>query len=138
MYPGFSGGPLLDTDGNVLGMITSGLGFGGPAVALPWSLVTQVAETLKTHGKVARGYLGIGSQPVTLSQQAKDLAGGQERGLLVIQVAEGGPGGDGRCAAGRYSRQTGWKRHQQCRRPAGTAQSESGGHQRDRFGGARG
>jgi S1-C subfamily serine protease len=91
MYPGFSGGALVDADGNVLGLITSGLGFGGPAVALPWSLVTQVADTLKTHGKVARGYLGIGSQPVTLSQQAKDLAGGQERGLLVIQVAESGP-----------------------------------------------
>jgi S1-C subfamily serine protease len=91
MYPGFSGGALVDTEGHVLGMITSGLGFGGPAVALPWGLVTQVAETLKTHGKVARGYLGIGSQPISLSQQAKDLAGGQERGLLVIQVAEGGP-----------------------------------------------
>jgi S1-C subfamily serine protease len=91
LYPGFSGGPLVDADGNALGMITSGLGFGGPAVALPWSLVTQVAETLKTHGKVARGYLGIGSQPVSLSQQARDLAGGQERGLLVIQVAENGP-----------------------------------------------
>jgi S1-C subfamily serine protease len=91
MYPGFSGGPLVDTDGAVLGMITSGLGFGGPAIALPWSLVTQIAETIKTHGKVARGYLGIGSQPITLSSQAKELAGGQERGLLVIQVAEGGP-----------------------------------------------
>lgn len=95
MYPGFSGGALVDTDGQVLGMITSGLGFGGPAVALPWSLVSQVAETLKTHGKVARGYLGIGSQPVTLSQQVKDLAGGQERGLLVIQVADGGPAATG-------------------------------------------
>jgi S1-C subfamily serine protease len=91
LYPGFSGGPLIDTDGNVLGMITSGLGFGGPAVALPWALITQTAETLQKHGKVARGYLGIGSQPVTLSQQAKELAGGQERGLLVIQVAENGP-----------------------------------------------
>jgi len=95
MYPGFSGGALVDTDGQVIGMITSGLGFGGPAVALPWSLVSQVAETLKTHGKVARGYLGIGSQPVSLSQQAKDLGGGQERGLLVIQVAEGGPAATG-------------------------------------------
>lgn len=91
MYPGFSGGPLIDTEGAVLGMITSGLGFGGPAVALPWSLVTQIAETIKTHGKVARGYLGIGSQPITLSAQAKELAGGQERGLLVVQVADGGP-----------------------------------------------
>ena len=85
----------VSADGKVLGMITSGLGFGGPAVALPWSLVNQVAETLKTHGKVARGYLGIGSQPITLSQQAKDLAGGQERGLLVIQVADGGPAATG-------------------------------------------
>src|SRR5689334_6116816 len=51
LYPGFSGGPLVDTDGKVLGMITSGLGFGGPAVALPWSLVSQTAETIRTHGK---------------------------------------------------------------------------------------
>ena len=91
MYPGFSGGPLVDAEGSVLGMITSGLGFGGPAVALPWSLVSQIAETIQKHGKVPRGYLGIGSQPVTLSAQAKELAGGQERGLLVVQVAEGGP-----------------------------------------------
>jgi S1-C subfamily serine protease len=91
MYPGFSGGALVDADGAILGMLTSGLGFGGPAVALPWSLVSQIAETIKTHGKVARGYLGIGSQPVTLSQEAKTAAGGQERGLLVVQVAEAGP-----------------------------------------------
>ena len=91
LYPGFSGGPLVDTDGHVLGMITSGLGFGGPAVAIPWSLASQVADTLKQHGKVPRGYLGVGSQPVSLSAEAKAVTGGQERGLLVVQVAEGGP-----------------------------------------------
>ena len=91
MYPGFSGGPLVDASGAVLGMITSGLGFGGPAVAIPWVLATQTAETIGKHGKVPRGYLGVGSQPVTLSAQAKELTGGQERGLLVVQVAEGGP-----------------------------------------------
>src|SRR6266852_6319985 len=91
LYPGFSGGPLVDAEANVLGMITSGLGFGGPAVAIPWAVAAQVADTLQKHGKVPRGYLGVGSQPVTLSQQAKDLNGGQERGLLVVQVAEGGP-----------------------------------------------
>jgi S1-C subfamily serine protease len=91
LYPGFSGGPLVDAEGNVLGMITSGLGFGGPAVAIPWSLATQTAQTLQQHGKVPRGFLGVGSQPVTLSTQAKDLTSGQERGLLVVQVAEGGP-----------------------------------------------
>jgi S1-C subfamily serine protease len=91
MYPGFSGGPLVDAEGSVLGMITSGLGFGGPAVAIPWSVVSQIAETIQKHGKVPRGYLGIGSQPVTLSAQARELAGGQERGLLVVQVADAGP-----------------------------------------------
>jgi S1-C subfamily serine protease len=91
LYPGFSGGPLVGADGTVLGMITSGLGFGGPAVAIPWALAAQLAETIGKHGKVPRGYLGVGSQPVTLSPQAKELTGGQERGLLVVQVAEGGP-----------------------------------------------
>jgi S1-C subfamily serine protease len=91
LYPGFSGGPLVDADGAVLGMITSGLGFGGPAVAIPWALASQLAETIGKHGKVPRGYLGVGSQPVTLSPQAKELTGGQERGLLVVQVADGGP-----------------------------------------------
>jgi S1-C subfamily serine protease len=91
LYPGFSGGPLVDADGAVLGMITSGLGFGGPGVAIPWSLAATLAETIGRHGKVPRGYLGVGSQPVTLSPQAKELTGGQERGLLVVQIAEGGP-----------------------------------------------
>jgi S1-C subfamily serine protease len=91
LYPGFSGGPLVDASGAVLGMITSGLGFGGPGVAIPWSLASQIAETIGKHGKVPRGYLGVGSQPVALSQAAKDVAGGQERGLLVVQVADGGP-----------------------------------------------
>src|SRR5258708_17766028 len=72
-------------------MITSGLGFGGPAVATPGPVAAQVGDRIQKHGKVPRGYLGVGSQPVTLSQQAKDLTGGQERGLLVVQVAEGGP-----------------------------------------------
>jgi S1-C subfamily serine protease len=91
MYPGFSGGPVVDASGKVLGLITSGLGFGGPAVAIPWSQVQQIAQTIGQHGKVPRGYLGVGSQPVSLSPQAKEVAGGQERGLLVIQVADGGP-----------------------------------------------
>jgi S1-C subfamily serine protease len=91
LYPGFSGGALIDPAGNVLGMVTSGLGFGGPSVAIPWSLTSQLAETIGRHGKVPRGYLGVGSQPIALSGAAKDLVGGQERGLLVVQVADNGP-----------------------------------------------
>ena len=95
LYPGFSGGPLVDSSGAVIGMNTSGLGFGGPAIAIPWSLARQLAETIGQHGKVPRGYLGVGTQPVALSQAARDLVGGQERGLLVVQVADGGPAAQG-------------------------------------------
>ena len=91
MYPGFSGGPLVDTAGAVLGLSTSGLAFGGPSTAIPWDLATRLAQTIVEHGRVRRGYLGIGSQPVALSPAARDLAAGQERGLLVVHVAENGP-----------------------------------------------
>jgi len=91
LYPGFSGGPLVDASGKALGMVTSGLGFGGPSIAIPWALTSQVAETIGQHGKVPRGYLGVGTQPIPLSSAAKDLAGGQERGLMVAQVADGSP-----------------------------------------------
>ena len=91
MYPGFSGGPLVDTSGAVLGLNTSGLAFGGPSVAIPWAVATQPATTITAQGRVLRGFLGIGSQPIPLAAAVKDLAGGQERGLLVVQVVEGGP-----------------------------------------------
>ncbi len=91
MYPGFSGGPLVDTSGAVLGLSTSGLGFGGPSVAIPWAIAAQLAATIAEHGRVARGYLGIGSQPIALEGSARELADGQERALLVVHVADGGP-----------------------------------------------
>lgn len=91
MYPGFSGGPLVDAAGGVLGMNTSGLNFGGPSIAIPWDLASSLARTIAEHGGVPRGYLGIGSQPVELTGAARDAAGAQERGLLVVNVADNGP-----------------------------------------------
>ena len=91
MYPGFSGGPLIDTRGAALGLATSGIAFEGPAVVIPWAVASSLAGLIAAHGKVPRGYLGIGTQPVALSPAARDLSGGQERGLLVVHVVEGGP-----------------------------------------------
>ena len=60
MYPGFSGGPLVDAEGKVLGLNTSAL-LRGISLTVPTSTVRKVVETLLAHGRVRRGYLGVGS-----------------------------------------------------------------------------
>ena len=92
-YPGFSGGPLIDARGNVLGIMTTGLARGA-ALAIPSELAWRVATALEERGSVKRGYLGILSQPVRLPDgQRLDLT--QRGGLLVVGVEEGSPAGRG-------------------------------------------
>ena len=90
-YPGFSGGPLIDTDGQVLGMNTSGL-TRGASLAIPVSLAWQIAESLARHGSVKRGYLGVRSQPVDIPDPQKEsLDRSQETGLLLVGVEKNSP-----------------------------------------------
>src|SRR5205807_4780414 len=80
-YPGFSGGPLIDTQGTVLGITTTGL-VSGVALAIPTTIALNIAEILAQQGYVKRGYLGISSQQVQIA--ASQRAGRtQERGLLI-------------------------------------------------------
>ncbi len=88
-YPGFSGGPLIDTQGAVLGVTTTGL-WNGVALAIPASIAWQVAETLASQGYVKRGFLGISSQPVQIPETQR-AGRSQERGLLIVQVNEDSP-----------------------------------------------
>jgi S1-C subfamily serine protease len=77
-------------DGNILGINTSGL-FRQATVTVPTPTVKQVVDELLKRGRISRGYLGIGVQPVRLPVQlARQL--GQETGLLVISVDSGSPG----------------------------------------------
>jgi S1-C subfamily serine protease len=88
-YPGFSGGPLVNLTGEVLGVMTSGL-LGSTAIAIPGQVAWRTAKALAEHGTVRRGYLGIGSQQVDL--QGRQLGGRtQETGLLVVHVEDDGP-----------------------------------------------
>lgn len=90
-YPGFSGGPLVDSTGRVLGLNTSGLARGA-SLAIPVSLAWQIAETLAKYGRVRRGYLGVRSQPVAIpAAQRKDLGRDQASGLLLVNVEGGSP-----------------------------------------------
>ena len=93
MYPGFSGGPLLTAAGAVLGLNTSGLARNTP-ITLPVETVQRVVETLLAHGRMPRGYLGVGAQPVRLPEDLAQAAG-QEIGLLVSSVEPGGPAAQG-------------------------------------------
>ena len=90
-YPGFSGGPLVDLAGGLLGINTSGL-IQGMSLAIPAGLAWQIAASLAQHGHVKRGYLGIRSQVVEIPTQARDaLQRDQTSGLLVVGIEDGGP-----------------------------------------------
>jgi S1-C subfamily serine protease len=93
MYPGFSGGPLVNTNGELVGLNTSGL-LRGVSLALPVVTVARVVDTLLAHGRVRRGYLGVSTQPVRLPETLKEELN-QETGLLLTGVEADGPAGTG-------------------------------------------
>lgn len=89
MLPGFSGGPLVDADGRVIGINSWHFGR-GVSRALPIETAERVGESLRVHGRIRRGYLGLGAQPVQLSESLANQLG-QQTGLLVVTVEPGGP-----------------------------------------------
>jgi len=94
-YPGFSGGPLIDASGRVLGLNTSGLAHGVP-LTIPAADAWKVAEALAQNGRVLRGYLGVRSQPVSISSNQRQVLGrSQETGLLVVGVEDDSPAEQG-------------------------------------------
>ncbi len=89
MYPGFSGGPLVDMEGHVIGINTSAA-MRGVSLTIPMPTLRRVVGALLAHGKVKQGFLGVGAQPVRLPT---GLAGqlNQETGLLVASVEPDSP-----------------------------------------------
>jgi len=91
LYPGFSGGPLVDTSGHVIGVNTSGLARRMDLV-IPASTVNRVVDQLLATGRIARGYLGVGMQPVRLPDALKSkLNLPSLSGVIVVNVELGGP-----------------------------------------------
>ena len=89
MYPGFSGGPLVDSSGHVIGLNTSAL-LRGLNVVLPVPTLRNVVDTLLAHGRVRRGYLGVSAQVARLPE-ALEPKQEQETGLLVVSVEPESP-----------------------------------------------
>jgi S1-C subfamily serine protease len=94
-YPGFSGGPLVDAGGALLGINTSGLS-SSTFIAIPAGLAWEIAALLEQHGRIKRGYLGIRSQPVAIPEALQSSLGrAQPSGLLLVNVDEGSPAAQG-------------------------------------------
>ena len=80
------GGPVLDAAGRLIGMSTRGPG--GGILVIPTSTIARVVEPLLASGRVARGWLGLALQPVSLP----DRPAGAGQGLMVMGVTSGSPG----------------------------------------------
>lgn len=89
MYPGFSGGPLLDDEGRVLGMNTQALRR-GLTLTLSVPTLKQVVQRIQKQGNLKHGYLGVSAQAVRLPEGA-----GQEVGLLLVSVEPDSPAAKG-------------------------------------------
>lgn len=93
MYPGFSGGPLVNAAGALLGLNTSAL-VQGISLTVPTATIQRVTDMLLKHGKIRRGYLGVSTQPVRLPAGLAQQIG-QETGLLLVAVEPDSPAEQG-------------------------------------------
>jgi len=82
LYPGSSGALVVNVAGERLGIATSALSrIAG--LAIPAANIDRAVDEILTRGRVARGYLGVGLQPVELPDHQK--------GLIVLSLEAGGP-----------------------------------------------
>jgi S1-C subfamily serine protease len=90
-YHGFSGGALINPAGQILGLVSSQLGR-GLNLAVPADLAAGIVSTLLSHGRVRKGYLGLGAQPVALPASLRQRLGlSQETGLLLVTLEPNAP-----------------------------------------------
>ncbi|MCW5659283.1 MAG: serine protease [Burkholderiaceae bacterium] len=87
LYPGLLGAAVGDASGRVLGIASAAFSR-HHGVVVPRATIERVIEPLLTHGRVARGYLGIAAQPVRAQRDGVAVDG-----LLVTSVADDSPAG---------------------------------------------
>jgi len=89
--PGNSGGPLFNMQGQIIGINTAIINFAqGIGFAIPSNMTKQVIQQLLARGKVVRGWLGVGIQPVTAELGTK-FGVNEGEGVLVNEVFENDP-----------------------------------------------
>jgi serine protease Do len=89
--PGNSGGPLFNLRGEIIGINTAIINFAqGIGFAIPSNMAKQVIHQLMTQGRVTRGWLGVGIQPLT-AELARKFGVKEGEGVLVNEVFERDP-----------------------------------------------
>ena len=90
LNPGYSGGPLVDASGNLLGMNVAY--FAGRGVAVSVDLLKETVGKISKDGRVRKGFLGVVVEPVELPEDlARSAEVGQDDGVLVRSVDAGSP-----------------------------------------------
>ena len=88
-FPGFAGGPLIDVEGNLIGVNIMGHRHGS-FLTIPAERAFAAAERITQHGDIKQAYLGIRSQPAEIPGTV-DIGREQVHGLLIVGVEEASP-----------------------------------------------
>lgn len=95
LFPGFAGAPVVDVDGNLVGIRAAGngpLSFANGGLIIPVSFAFETGKRIAEHRIAVRGYLGVRSQEAELTDAfEKKLGRSQQTGLLVVSVERGSP-----------------------------------------------
>lgn len=92
LYPGFSGSALVNVEGQVLGMNTTGARH--MPVTVPIATIDRVVDQLLQKGRIARGYLGLGMQAIRLPETLRQsLNLSNTGGVIVVSVESDAPAG---------------------------------------------
>ena len=89
MHRGFAGGAFINTSGELLGIATA-TEIRGLGVVIPAGIAAKTLDSIVTHGRAKRRYLGVAGQGVQLPVGQRP-ATGQASGVLVVRVMEGSP-----------------------------------------------
>jgi S1-C subfamily serine protease len=90
LNPGYSGGPLVDISGKMIGLNAFYVSSRG--IAIRTSKIKGIVENLKSYGRVRRAYLGITSYPISIPEEVTTQAGmSQDSGLMIVSVEPNSP-----------------------------------------------
>jgi S1-C subfamily serine protease len=91
LQPTAVGGAVIDAHGSAVGLATPRFARFG-AIAVPVSVINKIADTLLQKGRIPRGYLGVGLQPVSLPDALREtLQRNEKTAAIVLEVHPGGP-----------------------------------------------